>query len=153
MKQFYIITTIAILCITGALFYSRSTQTQPTPYLETETITPTETTRATSRYTPYTNTMFANTTDARRVLFFYASWCPTCQPADASFSNGVETIPDDVMVFRVNYNDPDTDQDEKNVAKTYGITYQHTYVQIDSEGKTITKWNGGGLNELIKNIK
>ena len=57
------------------------------------------------------------------------------------------------MVLRVNYNDPDTDQEEKELAKKYGITYQHTYVQIDSAGKELTKWNGGGAAELLVNIK
>ena len=35
----------------------------------------------------------------------------------------------------------------------YGITYQHTFVQIDAEGKEITKWNGGKIDELLTNIK
>ena len=62
-------------------------------------------------------------------------------------------IPKDVIVIRTNYNDPNTDQEEKDLAKKYGITYQHTFVQIDSTGKEIAKWNGGQTDELTANIK
>jgi hypothetical protein len=56
-------------------------------------------------------------------------------------------------VIRVNYNDPDTDATEKELAKKYGITYQHTFVQIDSTDQVVTKWNGGRLKELLSNLK
>jgi hypothetical protein len=47
-----------------------------------------------------------------------------------------------------------TDYDTSNDLKTkYGVTYQHTFVQIDSSGNAITKWVGGDTAALIKNIK
>ncbi len=104
------------------------------------------------RYVNYNKTAFESASDTRRVLFFYASWCPTCKPADASFTQNVNDIPDDVTVIRVNYNDPETDQEEKDLAKKYGITYQHTFVQIDSDGNEVTKWNGGQIEELLSKI-
>ena len=42
---------------------------------------------------------------------------------------------------------------KKELAQKYSITYQHTFVQIDAEGKEITKWNGGKIDELLTNIK
>jgi thioredoxin-related protein len=53
----------------------------------------------------------------------------------------------------VNYNDTATDQAEKELAKKYGVTYQHTFVQIDAEGNEVTKWNGGKIEELLHNIR
>ncbi|MDQ3008868.1 MAG: thioredoxin family protein [bacterium] len=106
-----------------------------------------------SRYLEYSNAAFDNASSNRRVLFFYASWCPTCRPADANFKENESKIPEDVTLFRVNYNDSETDQEEKDLAKKYAVTYQHTYVQVDGTGKEITKWNGGQLNELLTNIK
>ena len=106
-----------------------------------------------SRYVEYSKSAFEGASAKRRVLFFYASWCPTCRPADASFKAGANEIPEDMVVIRVNYNDPDTDNAEKELARKYGITYQHTFVQIDSAGKEVTKWNGGQLSELLANIK
>ncbi|KXK10180.1 MAG: hypothetical protein UZ22_OP11002000912 [Microgenomates bacterium OLB23] len=57
------------------------------------------------------------------------------------------------MVIRVNYNDPQTDDEEKALAKQYGVGYQHTFVQIDQQGNEVTKWNGGSLKELLSSIK
>lgn len=89
----------------------------------------------------------------RRVLFFYASWCPFCRPADAEFRERMSEIPSDVTVIRVNYNDSDTDEGEKNLARQYGVTYQHTFVQIDLDGAAVATWNGGKLKELLNHIK
>lgn len=106
-----------------------------------------------SRYVEYSKLALEKAANSRRVLFFYASWCPTCRPADANFKENMTKIPEDVTLIRVNYSDPETDQEEKDLAKKYGITYQHTYVQIDSAGKEVVKWNGGQINELLSNIK
>jgi len=106
-----------------------------------------------SRYITYSNGALDQPFTTRRVLFFYASWCPTCKEADADFKVNANEIPEDVALIRVNYNDPETDQEEKDLAKKYFVTYQHTYVQIDDTGKEITKWNGGQFDELLKNIK
>ena len=108
---------------------------------------------AEDRYVEYSKTAFENASQGRRVLFFYASWCPTCIPADKSISDNMKSLPADMTVIRVNYNDPETDQEEKDLAKLYGITYQHTFVQIDEMGKEVTKWNGGMVEELLKNSK
>lgn len=106
-----------------------------------------------SRYIPFTPSVLADTASTRRVLYFYASWCPTCIPANADFEKNQSMLPSDVTVIRVNYNDPDTDDDEKSLADKYDITYQHTFVQLDSEGGVVTKWNGGATKELLGKIK
>lgn len=105
-----------------------------------------------SRYVEYSKAALEKAASNRRVLFFYANWCPICKPADADFKTNANKIPSDVIVIRVNYNDTDTDQEEKDLAKKYGITYQHTFVQIDSLGKEVTKWNGGQISELLSKI-
>ncbi len=106
-----------------------------------------------SRYVEYSKTILTQSKDLRRVLYFYATWCPSCKVANEDFTANPNKIPEDVVVIRTNYNDPDTDQEEKDLAKKYSITYQHTFVQVDSTGKEITKWNGGGTDELIDKIK
>jgi len=108
---------------------------------------------AQGKYVEYSKAVLDKTVKNRRVLFFYASWCPICRPADANFKANANKIPEDVMLIRVNYNDPDTDQEEKDLAKKYAITYQHTFVQIDARGKEVIKWNGGQIDELLANIK
>lgn len=104
-------------------------------------------------YMPFSPEVLANSANTRRVLFFYANWCPICKPADASFTKNMAQIPADVTLIRVNYNDTETDQAEKDLAKKHGVTYQHTFVQIDAKGNEVTKWNGGQIDELLSNLK
>ena len=110
-------------------------------------------TETSGRYVEYSKSTFDQASSTRRVLFFYASFCSICRPADANFKSNTNKIPSDVTVIRVNYNDPDTDQEEKDLAKKYSVVYQHTFVQIDQEGKVVTRWNGGQIQELLANIK
>jgi thiol-disulfide isomerase/thioredoxin len=105
------------------------------------------------RYVAFDPAVFTTSSNTRRVLFFYANWCPTCIPAHADFEKNASLIPSDVTVIRVNYNDADTDDSEKALAKQYGITYQHTFVQLGNQGEVITKWNGGATKELLAKIK
>ena len=105
------------------------------------------------RYLPYSKEVLEDSTSVRRVLFFYASWCPTCRPADADFAKNESLLPEDVRLIRVNYNDGDTDDDEDTLADKYNVTYQHTFVQIDEEDNIVTEWNGGQTAQLLKNLK
>jgi thioredoxin 1 len=100
-----------------------------------------------TRYLAYSETAFDAAADKKRVLFFHAPWCPTCRPADAAFQSNSANIPEDVVLFKTDYDSSSA------LKKKYGITYQHTFVQVDKDGREVTKWNGGDLNDLIANIK
>lgn len=121
--------------------------------LPTQIATTSTTPASGTQYLPYSKQIFDQSADKKRVLFFYANWCPICRPIDAEFSANMNKIPQGVVIIRVNYNDSDTDAEEKALAAKYAITYQHTFVQIDAAGNQIALWNGGGLAELLKNIK
>ncbi len=73
------------------------------------------------------------------VLYFYANWCPICKiefpQAKAAFN---ELNTDRVVGFRVNYKDNQTDADEENLARQFGVPYQHTKVFLKN-GKQILK--------------
>ena len=83
----------------------------------------------------------------KAVLFFWAAWCPYCKEANADFTANAGQIPAGVTVLKVDYDA------EKDLKTKYGITYQHTFVQVDANGSLITKWSGGGVKELVSNIK
>ena len=104
-------------------------------------------------YTPYSDSAFKAASGKKRVLFFFANWCPTCKPIDTELSTNTSQIPSDLAIFRVNYNDSDTDANDKALARQYGITYQHTFVQVDDQGNEIAKWNGGGLDKIVSSLK
>lgn len=103
-------------------------------------------------YVTFTQKSFESNMAKCRVLFFYANWCTTCRPVNADFLKNPNQLPDDVVVYRVNYRDSDTDESEKELAEKYKITYQHTFVQVNQQGEVIKKWNGGNLAELIKKV-
>jgi hypothetical protein len=34
----------------------------------------------------------------------------------------------------------------------YGVSYQHTYVQIDTDGEKVALWSGGGVDGILGNV-
>ena len=42
---------------------------------------------------------------------------------------------------------------EDELKKQYGITQQHTLVQIDSDGNEVEKWIGGGIETIKQQLK
>lgn len=82
------------------------------------------------------------------VLFFRADWCPTCRALDVDIRSKLETIPKDVSILYLNY---DT---ETALKQKYGVTYQHTLVQVDAEGGLIAKWSKSlSLEDVLSHIK
>jgi thiol-disulfide isomerase/thioredoxin len=64
-------------------------------------------------------------------LYFYANWCPVCRaefPVMQEVFNELQS--DEVIGFRVNYNDNETDDYERGLAKQFGVAYQHTKVFV-----------------------
>lgn len=81
------------------------------------------------------------------VIFFHASWCPTCRSADENIRTSEASIPQDMQILKVDY---DTSID---LRKKYGVTYQHTFVQVDASGELIKKWSGSSsLSEITNQI-
>jgi len=74
------------------------------------------------------------------VLYFYANWCPICKEEVASALSPAfnELATDTVVGIRINYKDSDTDKDEEELARAYGVAYQHTKVFLKN-GKQILK--------------
>lgn len=99
-------------------------------------------------YEVYSDEKISKATSGKVILFFRASWCPTCRALDSDIKSNLMNIPEGVTVLDVDY-------DKSSVLKQkYGVTYQHTLVQVDSKGNMIEKWSGGStLAELLTHIK
>lgn len=87
-------------------------------------------------YESYGPEKIAKASDGDVVLFFRASWCPTCRALDADIKANASAIPSNLVILDVNYDDSD------DLKKKYGVTYQHTFVQVDKDGNQIKKWSG-----------
>jgi len=88
----------------------------------------------------------ANTGDV--VLFFRASWCPTCRALDADIKSNAANIPAGLTILDVNYDNSSA------LKRKYGVTYQHTLVQVDAEGNLIKKWtNSPTLSAIVSQVQ
>jgi len=82
------------------------------------------------------------------VLFFRASWCPTCRALDADIKANLSKIPESLAILDVNYDNSTA------LKQKYSVTYQHTFVQVDKDGNLIKKWSGSPtLSALVSEVK
>jgi thiol-disulfide isomerase/thioredoxin len=79
------------------------------------------------------------------LLFFNASWCPSCRTAVADIASRSSEL-GEITVILVDYDS------EKELKRQYNVTSQHTYVQIDEDGEAVTAWNGGGVDQILNAV-
>ena len=77
-----------------------------------------------------------NYSDNDVVLFFNASWCSTCKVARENFEATLDQIPSNLTIVLVDFDE------NVELKKQYGVTVQHTFVQIDNQGEELKKWSG-----------
>jgi thioredoxin 1 len=70
------------------------------------------------------------------VLFFHADWCPKCRETDSNLTADPASLPKGLTVVKLDF---DT---ETALRQQYGVTVQHTFVQIDAAGEKIGAWTG-----------
>ena len=88
-------------------------------------------------YTQYTAAAVAASTADHIILVFSASWCPTCRALDQDIVANEEVIPAGVEIYTVDF-DAATE-----LRRQYGVTVQHTLVEVDADGNELQKWVGG----------
>jgi len=80
------------------------------------------------------------------VLFFNADWCSTCKVARDNIQADLASIPAGLTIVVVDF-DTATELREK-----YGVTVQHTFVQVDADGNQLAKWSGSvTADEIAQN--
>lgn|SRR3989344_1759231 len=73
------------------------------------------------------------------LLNFYANWCPLCKAEEPDVLAAFNELKNpNIVGFRVNYKDSDTDEVESSLAREFGIPYQHTKVIIQN-GEQVLK--------------
>jgi len=77
------------------------------------------------------------------LLFFHASWCPSCRSLNKNIEENIASIPEGLTILKLDYDN------QTELKKKYGVTTQHTLVQVDASGTMIKKWSGGSKLENI----
>ncbi len=82
------------------------------------------------------------------VIGFFADWCPSCRALKSDINSDLTAIPAGLTILDANY-DSETD-----LKKKYGVTTQHTLVQVNANGELITKWRGGNtLSSVVAKVQ
>jgi thioredoxin 1 len=87
-------------------------------------------------FTTYAPDALTKTEGHKNVIFFSATWCPTCQATNKDIQANLGNIDPKLHILSADY---DTSTELK--AK-YGVTMQHTFVVVDGNGNLIKKTNG-----------
>ncbi len=115
---------------------------------DTSMMDKTDTMMKAGSYEAYSANKIARAETGDVVLFFHASWCPSCRGLNASIESNLKSIPLGVTILKTDYDK------ETELKKKYGVTYQHTLVQVDKDGNMIKKWSGGSsLDNLLSQIQ
>ena len=85
--------------------------------------------------------------DSKVVLFFNAKWCPACRAINEALTSDPGKIPAKTTVVSVDY-DQHTD-----LRQRYGVTTQHTFVQIDTNGEKTRQWVSTSVDALLKELQ
>ncbi|MCR4329358.1 MAG: thioredoxin family protein [Candidatus Roizmanbacteria bacterium] len=87
------------------------------------------------------------------LLSFYANWCPICRAEAPELNKGFDMLTaENVVAFRVNFKDSDTDKTEESLAKEFKIPYQHTKVIIKNGTVVLKDGNQWDSTTLVENV-
>lgn len=99
-------------------------------------------------YQQYAPEKLALAENGKVLLFFHAPWCPICKPLDEEIKAKEAMLGEDVHILKVDF---DT---ATELRKKYGVTIQHTFVQVDPKGNAIAKWSDAStLSQVLARIK
>lgn len=113
-----------------------------------DTLVPPHVFRSQGEYLTYASYLAQSVKYDRKIFFFHASWCPDCRALDADIRAHLADIPYDVEIIQVDYDSATALRDQ------FGVTSQHTLVQVDKEGLLAKKWTGSAtLSDLLAQLK
>lgn len=85
-------------------------------------------------YEAYSPEKLSLAKDGKVALFFHATWCPTCRAIESEIQAGA-MIPAGVHILKVDYDTATA------LRQKYGVTVQHTFVQVDATGAALQKFS------------
>ena len=86
--------------------------------------------------------------EGKVLLFFHAPWCPICRALESEITADLSAIPDGVHILKVDFDSA------TQLRQKYGVTVQHTFVQVDAGGNLIQRWSDSSkLSQALGKIK
>lgn len=161
---------VPAILIVGALIFFAAKSSQSQPQDQTVAKSPKQQDKTipgyqgnvlagtTSPYLQFTKADYQKALSENKIILldFYANWCPICRSESPHLKSGFDGLTTDKVVgFRVNFNDSDTDDDEKMLASEFDIPYQHTKVLLKN-GQEVKrsgqKWDQQTFDQEINQI-
>lgn len=121
---------------------------EPDPSIS-ETPGATETTVEAGDYIAYESFVTSRDkySDSKVVLFFNAIWCSTCQQARENIEASLGQIPENLAIVVVDFDS------SIDLRKKYGVTVQHTFIEIDNAGEPLGKWSGSvTVDQIVEQL-
>lgn len=93
------------------------------------------------RYVVYDESVLASTAGTKRVLFFHATWCSTCNEFERQIKKS--GVPEGLTIIKADY---DSDFE---LRKRYKVNVQSTFVLLDENDEVVQRWPfGSGLKDI-----
>jgi thiol-disulfide isomerase/thioredoxin len=89
--------------------------------------------QTTGTYTTYDAEQVSTSNADQIFLFFHAPWCPSCVALENDILANEESIPEGVEIYKVDYDS------ETELKARYGVTRQHSVLEIDSDGNILSE--------------
>ena len=87
------------------------------------------------------------------VVTFYANWCPICATQQPNHFDALRSLNNpNVVAFRVNYKDSETDDDEVNLARNFGIAFQDTKCIVKNGVRVVKSTEFWSVDRYINEI-
>ena len=96
-------------------------------------------------YAPYSADKLVLAKENKVVIFFHAGWCPTCRALDAEITS--KGVKEGYVILKADYDS------SRELKAKYGVTSQHTLVQVNTAGASLGKWTGGDLAGIYAKAK
>ena len=95
-----------------------------------------------SKYYRFDKSLYEKSLQEGKIVFldFHANWCPICKAEQPNIFAAFNQLNNENIVgYEVHYSDDETNSDDNEMAKKFGITYQHTKVSLDKNGNVALK--------------
>ncbi len=126
-------------------------ESAPNSEIESGSSAPVESTtvpKTPGKYTEYEPSLLSNAVTGDVVLFFTSPICGSCRALEGSILSNESAIPAGLSILKVDF------QSATELKAKYGVTFEHTFVQVDANGSMIKKWfYSPTLSILTQNVE